>query len=239
MLTIAAGIFTCLLPAVPQPNSYHHFADSRLLLGVPNFWNVISNFPFIVVGLCGLQAVGRGSLKGPLFGIYISLFAGVILTGLGSAYYHLAPNNDRLVWDRLPMTIVFMSLFSAIVAEMVDYRIGCALASPSILVGIFSVLWWHHTEILGRGDLRLYGFVQFYPTIFIPLILFLYYQPSVKRSAKVFTLIVIWYVVAKFFEVLDWRIYNFLPISGHTLKHLAAAISTYYFIPLFNKKYSR
>lgn len=41
------------------------------------------------------------------------LFAGVLLTSAGSTWYHLAPTNDSLVWDRLPMTLGFMGLFAA------------------------------------------------------------------------------------------------------------------------------
>lgn len=39
MAASLAGLL--LLPPIPQDQSYHHFADQRTLLGVPNFWNVI------------------------------------------------------------------------------------------------------------------------------------------------------------------------------------------------------
>src|SRR3990172_102797 len=36
------------------PN-YHNFADQRALWGVSNFWNVVSNLPFLLVALWGLR----------------------------------------------------------------------------------------------------------------------------------------------------------------------------------------
>ena len=77
------------------------------------------------------------------------LFFGVFCTSLGSAYYHLAPDNARLFWDRLPMTIAFMSLF----AIAINRR---KLAVPFVLLGVGSVVWWRMTD-----NLWPYGLVQF------------------------------------------------------------------------------
>src|SRR5262245_15202615 len=49
---VALGLVFCLSP-IPQDLSYHTFADDRTMLGVPNFLNVASNLPFIVVGVLG------------------------------------------------------------------------------------------------------------------------------------------------------------------------------------------
>jgi Ceramidase len=231
-----AGVF--LLPAIPQSTAYHHFADTRRILAIPNFWNVVSNLPFVVFGLLGLRAVSKAKITGWTPAIYGVLFIGVLLTGFGSAFYHLSPTNDTLVWDRLPLTIVFMAFLTAVVAEWINKRVGFTLFIPFVLIGIASVWWWHHTEVLGRGDLRLYGLVQFYPTIFIPLIIIFYYSSAQKTSLRLFLSIVLWYLLAKAFETLDSQIFRYFPLSGHTLKHFAAAISTYYFIPLFARKYA-
>ena len=117
MLGVALGLSLLMLrlPPMPQPASYHEFADQRSWLGIPNFLNVISNIPFAVVGILGLAFVSRTNAE-PTFidprerWAYIGVFAGLLLTAFGSAYYHCAPNNAHLVWDRLPMTIVFGSL---------------------------------------------------------------------------------------------------------------------------------
>jgi hypothetical protein len=140
-------------------------------------------------------------------------------------------------WDRIPITIVFMSFLSATAAELVNRRLGIRLLRPLVPVVIGSVLWWHYTETIGRGDLRLYGWVQFYPMLAIPLLLWLYYRPAVKTILPILVWIVVWYVIAKVFEAFDFPIYRAIGVSGHTLKHLAAAVTTWYFVMLFRKQY--
>jgi hypothetical protein len=236
-LTVVATVAVFLLHPIAQPLSFHHFADTRSWLGIPNFGNVASNLPFLFVGGTGLWLTGKTSAPGAIRLIYTILFIGVILTGLGSAYYHSNPNNDTLVWDRIPMTIVFMALFSATVAELIGLKQGTRLLIPLVLIGIASVWWWHYTEGQGHGDLRLYYLVQYYPMLFIPLILWLFYDPAHKPILLCLVWVVIWYVIAKLLEQTDQPIYTALGVSGHTFKHLAAAVSTWYFVLLFRQKY--
>ena len=226
-----------LVPRIAQPLSFHDFAVSRMIWGIKNFGNVVSNVPFVVIGVYGIWTVLATPAPGSLRSIYLVLFTGVLLTGLGSAYYHSHPDNDTLVWDRMPMTIVFMSFLSATLAELVSRPLGVRLLVPLVAVGIGSVLWWHFSETIGHGDLRLYFWVQFYPMLAIMLLLWWYYTPAVKAILPILVWIVVWYAIAKVFEQLDYQIYDFLGISGHSLKHLAAAVSTWYFVVLFREKY--
>jgi hypothetical protein len=236
-VTVASLVAIFLVPPVAQSLSFHHFADTRSLWGIPNFGNVASNLPFLIVASIGLLTVVKAAAPPSIRLMFALLFVGVFLTGLGSAYYHWNPNNDTLVWDRIPMTIVFMSFLSATVGELVSRRLGVGLLIPLVAVGIGSVLWWHYTETIGQGDLRLYGWVQFYPMLAIPLLLWLYYRPAVKTILPSLIWIVVWYMIAKVFEALDFPIYHAIGVSGHTLKHLAAAVSTWYFVILFRKQY--
>jgi len=235
-LTLLTIVTIFLFPPIAQPLSFHHFADTRPLWDIPNFANVFSNLPFLLFGGYGLALVGRSRAPFAIRITYILLFTGVVLTGLGSAYYHWNPNNDTLVWDRIPMTIVFMSLLAATVAELVSRRSGIRLLFPLVATGILSVLWWHYTETLGKGDLRLYYWVQFYPMLAIPLLLWLFYRPTVRTIFPSLIWIMVWYIIAKIFEQLDYPIYRAV-ISGHTLKHLAATVSTLCFIFLFRAQY--
>ena len=98
-----------LLPPIPQDQEYHHFADTRFVLGIPNFWNVVSNFPFLVVGAVGLARCRVDATT-------TAMFIGIFLTGLGSSYYHWEPNDQTLFWDRLPMTVAFMAILAGAVA---------------------------------------------------------------------------------------------------------------------------
>ena len=236
-LGLAALVAVALLPPIPQDPAYHAFADRRRLLGLPNALNVLSNVPFVLLGALGwrfLLTEGRQRADGPLtedwersaFGI---LFAGIGLTGLGSAYYHLAPGNVTLFWDRLPLTIVFMSLFAVVIAERIGLAAGRRLLPLLLLVGAGSVLYWLLGELSGAGDLRPYLLVQFFPLVAVPLLLLLFPPRYTRGPDLVWALA--WYALAKLFELLDAKIFAGGGIvSGHTLKHLAAAGAMYWIL---------
>jgi hypothetical protein len=235
LITALAIAGVALIRPIPQSEAYHHFADGRTFWGIPNFFNVISNLPFVVIGAVGLSTARMADKK--TRPMYVVLFAGVLLTGLGSAYYHLHPDDDTLVWHRIPMTLVFMSLLSATVSELVNQEAGRLLLIPLLLIGVGSVLWWHFTQSQGRGDLRWYGLVQFYPVIAIPILLALFYDSRYKPAILSLGWVVVWYVVAKIAEAMDANIYKTVGISGHTLKHLAAAVATCYLVQMFSRKH--
>src|SRR5882724_11485131 len=113
MVVSLAGLL--LVPPIPQDQSYHHFADQRTLLGVPNFWNVVSNLPFIAIGAAGLRQFHRDPA-------IVVIFLGIFLTGFGSSYYHWNPTDGTLFWDRLPITLCFMAIFAAVIEERVSAR---------------------------------------------------------------------------------------------------------------------
>jgi hypothetical protein len=211
-------------PRLPQPLEYHRFADTRAFAGVANALNVWSNLPFAIVGLAGLFIVARSRAFGDPIErwSYAALFAGVTLTAFGSSWYHLAPDNDRLVWDRLPMAIGFMGLLTAIVAERVSVRAARVLLVPLLAIGCGSVLYWHWTELHGAGDLRLYLVVQFGSLIAVVLMLVRYRARYPGTAFLVAGLSA--YAASKALEAADRAIFEAGHIvSGHTLKHLAAA----------------
>lgn len=215
-----AGVF--FLPPIPQDVHYHNFADARSWHGIPNFSNVASNIPFVFVGLFGMLRAWR--LKSSLDGYvaWMVFFAGVLLTGFGSAYYHLAPSNGTLVWDRLPMTVAFMALLSQLITDRMDERAGILLLPVLVGAGILSVLYWQWTESVGHGDLRPYVFVQFFPLLAMPLILYLF--PSEHEGVALLVYAFLWYMVAKLLEHFDAQVFAMTgSASGHMLKHLAAA----------------
>jgi hypothetical protein len=232
-LGLGAVCLILYLQPIPQNRAYHDFADQRTLLGVPHFLNVVSNAPFLVVGVLGLCFVlgpaGRRA-DGPFLTPaerwpYVLFFLGVGLTAFGSTFYHLAPDNDRLLWDRLPMTVAFMGLFAAVLAERASLRVGLGLLPPLVAAGLASAVYWHWTERQGRGDLRYYYLVQFYPMLVLPLLLLLF-PPRYSGTAGFFAAVG-WYLLAKFLEhPFDGAVYSLGHIfSGHTLKHLAAAVA--------------
>ena len=208
---LAGVIAFAFVAPIAQPESYHNFADQRRLLGIPNFWNVVSNLPFAVAGVLGLRAFRDLASR--------FLFAGIFLTTFGSAYYHWAPDTPRLLWDRLPMTIGFMALLALIIGASFGEKFGRRLLLPLVAAGLASVVWWRMS-----GDLRPYVLVQFAPVLMIPVALIFFDLPG-RRELWI---AVILYGLAKVAELTDREIYSVFVLSGHTLKHLLAGASTFW-----------
>ena len=232
---IAVFVFS---DAIPQDPTYHSFSDTRQLFGVENFWNVVSNFPFLLVGAIGLVYVYRYSEKiciAELETAYGVFFIGILLTAFGSSYFHLAPSNETLVWDRLPMTIGFAGLITIIVGEYVSARVAKALLVPLLLVGFISVEYWDWTESRGVGDLRPYAIMQFLPMLLIPVVL-LTHRPVIGKASYLWWMIA-WYFIAKIFEFFDAGIFGIGDIiSGHSIKHVAAAMTPTIFLYALSKR---
>jgi hypothetical protein len=216
------------LERIPQDPAYHVFADSREIFGIRNFWNVISNFPFLLVGLYGLWRWKR-IIEPKSLSAYIALCIGVLLVSFGSAYYHYTPSTDTLIWDRLPMTIAFMALFSLLLEERVISCERPITLYPLLIIGIAAAVYWYWTETLGEGDLRAYGLVQFLPLALIPVILLLFESRYLHGAMLIVALL--FYALAKIGEHFDWQLFELLGvISGHTLKHFLAGVATLYTI---------
>lgn len=232
-LLVLVMIVVGTLEPIPQDPGYHLFADSRGFFGIPNFNDVVSNIGFTLVGVLGLfLVIGEGrrilfaeSMDARPYSIF---FIAVALVGVGSAYYHWAPSNERLFWDRLPMAIAFMAITSATVADRIDAKAGNGWLLLLLLAGgAASLIYWHWTESLGRGDLRLYALVQFYPMLALPVVIALF--PRHRYTVgRYLVWVIAWYALSKVLEHFDGEVFELLghTVSGHTLKHLAAAVAT-------------
>jgi len=232
------GVFA-FLPRFAQPQSYHSFADQRSYIGMANFGDVASNLPFAVIGFLGLGFVVRpasGRFIGPRERWpYFVAFAGIFLTAFGSSYYHLDPNNARLVWDRLPIMVAFTATAAAMITERVQLRAGLLLLPVLLLVGIGSVLQWNASELRGAGDLRFYAGVQVCSTLVLLIVLLF---PARYTRGSDLAIVVGFYALAKIFELLDKPIFQLDGhlVSGHTLKHLAAAAAGYWLLRMLQKR---
>ena len=241
-VTAILAVAALLLPRIPQPQEYHLFADQRGFLGFPHFADVVSNLALAVVGLWGLVFLLRsrpGQIPTPFLDQrerwpFLFVFAGMMLTAFGSAYYHLQPNNASLVWDRLPMTIVFMSLVAAVIAERISLRAGLWLLPVLLLIGMSSVLLWYMSEVRGAGDVRFYVAVQAYSVLVLLIALFL--PPRYTRGSDL-AVVVGFYALAKAMEMLDKPIFEVgHVVSGHTLKHLAVAAGGYWILRMLQRR---
>ncbi|AXT62831.1 hypothetical protein D1816_21625 [Aquimarina sp. AD10] len=230
-LGILAITIMFFLNPILQNEEYHSFSDTRDIFSIPNFWNVISNLLFVIVGIRGLYMFSKGR-RAELQ--YLILCIGIILTGLGSAYYHFSPNTQSLIWDRLPMTIVFMTLFSTVISEFISKKLGNFILAPLLLIGLGSIVYWVYGE---THDLRPYVLVQFYPLITILLILVFY--KSNTSTKKTYWLLLISYLIAKIVEYYDDFIYYVLTIiSGHSLKHIFAGLGLWVLLKSYEERIS-
>jgi len=238
-VSFSAIILTFMMAPIPQDLTYHDFADKRSLLFIPNFGDVMGNIFFIIFGIWALfitqSLTDNFSMKGEKR-LWQVFFISTIMVGFGSGYYHLTPNNHTLIWDRLPMTIAFMSFFSLTIMERISPKIGLLLFPIFLLIGIGSVFYWDYTETLGQGDLRPYALVQFLPMLLIPLIYYLF--PARYDNLKYLFYTLFWYILAKILEYFDTAIFNLTQhiISGHTLKHIAAAMAILMMVKYIQKR---
>lgn len=208
---------------IPQDPAYHAFADRRTLFGTPNFWNVFSSLSFVLAGAFGLSSLSRLHSSSPR-SAYVVFCIGVVLVGFGSAYYHYAPSTQALLWDRLPMSVAFMALFSMVVRDRISEQLGNGMLWPLVLAGVASVGYWYWSELEGRGDLRAYGLIQFMPMLLMPLMLMLCIGKGLRTPWLWGTLAT--YALAKVAEHFDKVIYDTTGIvSGHSIKHLLVSLA--------------
>ena len=223
LLSIVLGSLAFMLSMQPfgQNPDYHNFADQRTFFDIPNFFDVISNIPFLLVGIAGIRAC-HGNRLMSYRPDWITFFAGVAIVSAGSAWYHLNPNNETLVWDRLPMTIGFMGLLVALLAEYVIALLGRFLLVPAILMGLSSVIYWHWFD-----DLRFYVWIQFIPLLIVPILMALF-RPRYSHQWLLLVALAC-YMLAKLSEAYDREVFVFTQslFSGHTLKHLMAALGCF------------
>lgn len=254
LFLVAAGAVALLLRygRIPQPEDYHTFADSRTLYRIPNALNVLSNVPFALVGWLGIAFLRRGPTRDPdgpyrpgahtAFEslrerpAYVLFFLGVLLTAVGSSYYHLKPTTPRLFWDRLPMAIGFTALFAAMIAERISIYWSRMLLLPLVFAGVASVVQWRLSEDAGQGDLRFYLFVQLFPLIALPIMLVLF-KPRYSRGGELL-LVGLVYAGAKVFEHFDKPVWEATghTVSGHSIKHVVAALATYLVLDMLKKR---
>jgi hypothetical protein len=223
LLIVASPLLALLLfwKPIPQDPGFHVFADIRTCLGLQNFGNVASNLLFLVVGAIGMSWCYRNPGMTARRSWFI-FFLGVALVFFGSGYYHYKPDDSRLVWDRLPMTVAFMGLFAAMLTEYVSEKHELAVLITSLAVGAASVILWKYV-----GDLRVYGWVQVTPLLVIPYLIAVYPARFTHRQYLIYG--VAFYAVAFSIQWFDYGVYRLTlsVISGHSLKHLVAAAAPF------------
>jgi hypothetical protein len=225
LLACAIALVLGLLPPMAQPQDYHRFVDTRAWLGVPNFLNVVSNFAFLAVAAAGLYVLRVAPLRMERLP-YLLFFLGLAATTFGSAWYHLAPDNARLFWDRLPIAVSFAALLSAVISERISLGAGVLSLAPLAATGAGTVWYWLYSEGQGDGNVLPYFAFQLYGLLAI-LLLMHRSPPRFTRDTDLYRVLAL-YGAAVAAEQFDQYLFTLGGIvSGHTLKHLLAALGTY------------
>ena len=224
IVTLVAALGLALYGPIFQPAHYHELADSVTWLGVANAANVLSNIGFAAVGLWGLwrlapapddPAIASGWPDHMLFLI------GLVHVAFGSSFYHLAPDDHRILWDRLPIALASAGLLAGTRTEIRGGD-GVLWAGALALAAIASVVW--SAGFVSGGDLRPYLLLQILALVLLPLWQAIHRSPRRDRLAVGAAIAL--YVLARLAEVYDHQVFVLLGsvpgLSGHTLKHLLA-----------------
>ncbi|MDP1607107.1 MAG: hypothetical protein Q8L93_10800 [Rhodocyclaceae bacterium] len=230
LLAALLAALALALPPFAQPVQYHDFADQRACFGLPNCLDTASNLLFVLAGGGGLLFL-RGAAARHAFtdlrerALYAGFFGAVALIGLASGYYHLAPDNAGLAWDRAAIMLAFMVWFAAIIGERIGRQVGLRLLPLLLLAGLASVAYWYWSETQGSGDLRFYLLMQLLPILLIPLLLWLY--PPRYSGGWIIPAVIGLYLLALLLDLTDHAVFALTNglVSGHTAKHVVAALA--------------
>ncbi len=243
ILSVGMVFIPIFIPPISQSVDYHQFADQRTYFGISNFFNVVSNIFIFSPGLVGLILLlqPRESLLYITFikfserWPYFILFLSVMMASLASAYYHLAPDNARLVWDRIPIAIGIVALLSTVLIERINTNIGFILLPFFILFGVGSVIYWDWSEQSGLGNLNYYIVVQLYSILAI-ILLSKYFFSRYTGGTGIYVVIIV-YAFAKLAESLDHEIYSLgKMISGHSVKHLLVGLAVFQIVRILQNR---
>jgi len=205
-----------------QDPGYHFFADTRLLGAIPRAGDVLTNIAILAAGVAGLALWRRVHIAPEERPVYGLLVAAMLATAAGSAWYHWAPSDARLVWDRLPMTLVVAALATLVLADRVHPAFARAAWWPFAMLGSASVLWWAWTGRAGADDLYPYLAVRIGAGAGMVCLLLL--RRGRHTHAKWLIAAIALDVLMTVCERLDYEIFaaTHTLISGHGVKHLLA-----------------
>jgi hypothetical protein len=220
------GLLRAVIGPLPQDPSYHLLADTRIFLGIiPRAGDVLTNLAILASGLFGLSLRNRMTLAPEERTAANVLIAATLLTALGSTYYHWAPANATLVWDRLPLAIILISVLVLVAADRIHPLFAQHGIWPLTALAVASVIWWGVSEAMGRGDLLLYLIVRVGAGIAIALLVIL--RRGRHAGTKWLVAALICEVLMAALERLDHEIFRVTGglISGHSLKHVMVGVA--------------
>lgn len=223
---LAAGAALLLLawmgPVVGEPAGYQQFADQRTLAGLPMAMDVLSNIGFAAMGLWGCIALWNALpvLRNVERAMAAMFCSGLLLTAAGSAWFHLAPDDAGLVIDRCGMAVAFAGLLGLAAAARVSERAGAWLGLAFLLLGPVAA-----RAALVTGNVLPWAVLQFGGVALV--LAMALRRPGFGELPIRWSLLLLAYAVAKLLELNDASLFELTrqTLSGHTLKHMAAALA--------------
>lgn len=216
---VVAVVVGLVVGPVTRAPGFHAYADRRAWLGVPNAGDVLSNLAFLVVAALAARRLRAPALAAPR-GLAIAAVVAVGLVGVGSGAYHLAPGDAALAFDWAPIVLALVALTACVVGD----RGGVALGRAVVLVGaplaLAVVAIWYAGGGTHGGDMRWYVALQG-TAVLLPLVVALVAPGQIARLPLAAALGA--FVLARAFTARDAWWLATVGISGHALKHVAAA----------------
>lgn len=221
-LLTAAGVVLNPHGHAPLYAHGHPFVDARTLWGIPNAIDVLSNAPLSLAGGLGLCALRARAWPSATHAALRVFFVGLLLTGVGSAWYHWAPDAATLVWDRMGMAVTFAGAMALSVAERVDP----SSARPTLVVAFVAAVCSAALPFT-HGNVLPWAVVQFGGVAL--LVWAAWRKPAAGAVGVSIGSLIAWYAVAKALELGDQAVFHVTgeALSGHSLKHLAAALAAW------------
>jgi hypothetical protein len=199
----------------------HPFVDARVLWGIPNALDVLSNLAFIPMGLWGLWSLHRApDVQRATRQSASVFFVGLLLTCFSSSAYHWAPSVWGLALDRAGMAVAFAGVLGLAVAERVSLRAAPWVWGSVGVAGLLAILLNYTFGVIAPWAVVQFGGMA--------VVLWAAVQPKQAGAlgARWSVLIAI-YVVAKLFELGDESVFKATGelMSGHSLKHIVASLA--------------
>jgi len=212
---IGAAVAVIALGPITRGPEFHRYADGRTWLGIPHAGDVLSNLAFLLVAAWAMPAARARGVPGA-----VAACGGVAAIGLGSGIYHWAPSDPTLVLDWASIAVTLMLVVVAVGRDRIGPRAGHALLAFAPLGAALAVGWWVWTGGTSGGDLAPYVAIQALGVGLPPLIALA--APG-RIGAGWLVAAVGGFALARVLARHDAALLDAIGVSGHSLKHVAAA----------------
>ena len=222
------ALASLIAPAMGQPQSFHDFAAQRALGWLPHAGDVLSNLGFLMAALAGagLMFSTREQRLPKVVQVMAALFFfGLFSSFVGSSFYHWAPHDLSLAWDRLGMSAAFAGMLGLAVQQRVNDDASAYLAGGSMLVACLAAV----AISAQTGNVLPWALLQGGGVLAMLALACLPHPRSTRSNGLAINLwaVVGFYALAKLLELGDGQVFGCTHqlISGHSSKHLVAALA--------------